>query len=87
MSVAIQIRDVPEGVRDALAEMARRRGQSMQAYLLALLEQEAGFARNLAILQQIEDDANGAVLDRDDVLAGIDQDRDERDIRNSGGTD
>jgi hypothetical protein len=35
--VSIQVRDVPEQVRDTLAEVARSRGQSMQAYLLSLL--------------------------------------------------
>lgn len=41
MSVALQIRDVPESVRDTLADAAKRRGQSLQAYLLAVVEREA----------------------------------------------
>jgi len=32
--VAVQIRDVPDGVRDALAKVAAGRGQSLQSYLL-----------------------------------------------------
>jgi hypothetical protein len=41
MTVAIQIRDVPEEVRDALAEAAAARGQSMQSYLLDVIAEEA----------------------------------------------
>lgn len=47
--VALQIRDVPEAVRDALAAEAARRGQSLQTLLLELVTQEAGFQRNLEI--------------------------------------
>lgn len=54
MSVAIQIRDVPTDVRDALAGAASRKGQSMQAFLLDVLEREAGFSRNMEILDALE---------------------------------
>jgi len=40
MPVALQIKDVPEEVRDAIAERAAARGQSMQTYLRELLERE-----------------------------------------------
>ena len=36
MTVNLLIRDVPEGARDTLAERARARGQSLQAYLYEL---------------------------------------------------
>ena len=39
--VAIHIRDVPETLRDELADQARAQGQSLQGYLLALLTREA----------------------------------------------
>lgn len=52
MSVALQIRDVPDEVRDALAEEARRQGQSVQAYLLALVEREARLLRNAAAFER-----------------------------------
>jgi hypothetical protein len=81
MSVALQIRDVPEEVRDALAEMARKRGQSLQAFLLALVEQEARLARNLALLDRL-DGLGGGVTDPADVLEALDQARAERDERN-----
>jgi hypothetical protein len=41
MTVALQIRDVPDDVRDLLAKQARNRGQSMQAYLLDVVTREA----------------------------------------------
>lgn len=50
MPVAIQIKDVPEEVRDALAARAAARGQSTQAYLRALLEREFRAARNSQLL-------------------------------------
>ena len=46
MTVALQIRDVPEDVRDAIAERAVENGQSVQAYLLALVVREAKVLRN-----------------------------------------
>lgn len=39
--VAVQIRDVPEPVRRALAAEAERRGESLQTYLLSVLTREA----------------------------------------------
>jgi hypothetical protein len=44
MTVALQIRDVPDDIRDLLAEQAKSRGQSMQAYLLDLVTREAQLA-------------------------------------------
>jgi plasmid stability protein len=41
MTVALQIRDVPEEVRDAIAKRAAEEGQSMQAYLLNLVSEDA----------------------------------------------
>ncbi|MFC0860751.1 hypothetical protein ACFHYQ_00415 [Sphaerimonospora cavernae] len=50
--VALQIRDVPEGVRDALAEQARARGMSLQGLLLELVTSEARRSQNLAVLKR-----------------------------------
>ncbi len=55
MTVALQIRDVPEEVRDVIAARAATRGQSMQAYLLDLLQREARVAANIDILQRSAD--------------------------------
>jgi hypothetical protein len=48
MSVAIQVRNVPEATRDALAAEAEERGVSLQLFLADVLEREAASARNRA---------------------------------------
>ncbi|MFL6076948.1 MAG: FitA-like ribbon-helix-helix domain-containing protein [Mycobacteriales bacterium] len=58
--VALQIRDVPDEVRDALAADARAHGQSLQAYLLALIETQARRARNVAVLNRFADRSDGS---------------------------
>lgn len=55
MSYALQIRDVPADVRNMLAELAAQHGQSMQAYLLAVLEREARLGRNQQIFRRTAD--------------------------------
>jgi hypothetical protein len=59
MSVALQIRDVPEDVRDILTEQARARGQSLQTYLLLLIRAEARRSRNADALARFEDRDDG----------------------------
>jgi len=81
MAVALQIRDVPEDIRDALAELARSRGQSMQAFLLALVRREARFARNLELLSRFDGRDDG-VSESVSVTDVLDQVRAERDARN-----
>jgi hypothetical protein len=80
MSVALQIRDVPEDIRDALADLARQRGQSLQTFLLALVAREARFARNVALLRQFDDRDDG-VSDHS-VTDVLDRARAEQDARN-----
>lgn len=50
--VAIQIRDVPDDVRNALAQQAEAGGQSLQRYLLGVLTSQARRARNLDALER-----------------------------------
>jgi len=50
--VALQIRDVPDAVHDALVAQARQRGQSLQAYLLELVRQQAQRGTNVALLNR-----------------------------------
>ncbi|GAA2098455.1 MULTISPECIES: FitA-like ribbon-helix-helix domain-containing protein [Brevibacterium] len=50
MGVALQIREVPEEVRSALAAQAAQRGQSMQAYLLGVLIREARYSGNVVLI-------------------------------------
>lgn len=61
--VHIQIRDVPDDVRDALAGAARARGQSMQAYLLGLVTEEARRAANMALLDEVRAVGGGSVAE------------------------
>ncbi len=58
--VALQIRDVPEDVRDALAAQAKARGQSLQTYLLELVETQARRLRNTAILDRFAGRSDGS---------------------------
>ena len=69
MTVTLTVRDVPEAVRDALTDAARLRGQSLQAFLLSVLNQQAAFSRNARILSDIERDlpAGGAGSDAPDA--------------------
>ena len=48
----MQIRDVPEDVRDRIAELAAARGQSTQAFLLELLRREVRIAANAAVFER-----------------------------------
>jgi plasmid stability protein len=52
MAVALQIRNVPDEVRDALVERASQLGQSMQAFLLDLVQREAQLARNANVFER-----------------------------------
>ncbi|GAA4856580.1 FitA-like ribbon-helix-helix domain-containing protein [Saccharopolyspora cebuensis] len=58
--VALQIRDVPEEVRDTLVDRARARGQSLQAYLLSLVEAEARRSENHAVLSRFAGRSDGS---------------------------
>jgi antitoxin FitA len=82
--VSIQVRDVPEQVRDTLAEAARARGQSMQAYLLSLLEEDARRARNVMLLRQVRETRGGYVAAPGEAAEELDAIRAERDQRNTG---
>ncbi|GAA1146468.1 hypothetical protein GCM10009583_15490 [Ornithinicoccus hortensis] len=66
--MTITIRDVPDETRQALADRARTEGKSLQSYLLAVLEQEAGFQRNRQILEWAEERARV----RDSAVTGGD---------------
>ncbi len=66
---AIQIKDVPDEVRDVLAAEAKRAGKSLQSYLLSVLEKEARFARNREIVEQTP--LPGANLSMDEIVAAV----------------
>lgn len=82
MSVALQIRDVPDDVRDAIAERAARTGQSVQAYLLDLLRREARLVRNAEAFERtathrvtIPDDLSPEQIVREGRDRGFEADR------------
>lgn len=77
--VALQIRDVPEDVRDILTARARENGQSLQGLLLSLVMREAAFSRNLDLLKEIESWPGGADATAEDILAARDAARSGRD--------
>lgn len=70
--VAIQVRDVPDEVRQTLSGEARRRGISLQAFLAEVLEREAASARNLAWLREARarSSGEGYVGGRDAIREG-----------------
>jgi hypothetical protein len=93
MSV-ITIRDVPDDVKEALTQDARKQGQSLQAFLLSVMKQQARFSRNLQLLADIERElsdgagADASAPDSADVLAQVRMKRDEKDLpskRGAGG--
>ena len=84
MTVALQIRDVPEDVRDTIAERAKARGQSMQAYLLDMVQREARLARNAQMFDDLAPyrakfpaDFDVVAIIREGRDGGSDIDRDE----------
>jgi hypothetical protein len=76
--VALQIRDVPEEVRDALAAQARGRGQSLQAFLLELVETQAKRLRNTAVLDRFAGRSDGTRLLPGETSAELAQQREQR---------
>ena len=79
--VALQIRDVPDDVRESLAGLAAARGQSLQAYLLALVTDEARRSANLALLDRFGARQDGSRLSPSETVEALDQARAEREAR------
>ena len=69
----IQIRDVPETVRDELAKKAAAAGQSMQAYLLGELTKLAERPSMAQIVKRAQDRArnSGSTVTMDDAVAAV----------------
>lgn len=76
--VALQIRDVSEDVRDALTTQAKARGQSLQAYLLELVETQARRLRNAALLDQFADRTDGTRSVPGETAAELTEQREQR---------
>ena len=77
--VALQIRDVPEELRDRLSELASRRGQSLQAYLFDVVSDEARRQDNLAVLDRFGQGTYGTRLSPADIDGALRRARAERD--------
>ena len=76
--VALQIRDVPDDVNAALKARAAAAGQSLQAFLLAVVQREARRGDNAAILAQFRGRTDG-VSSPGDTVRVLAQAREERD--------
>jgi plasmid stability protein len=76
--VALQIRDVPDDIRRTLAEQAAARGQSMQAFLLMLVTDEARRSTNLAVLERFGARQDGSQMSTAQATKALDQARAER---------
>ncbi|MFE6924583.1 hypothetical protein ACFVAV_26405 [Nocardia sp. NPDC057663] len=77
--VALQIRDVPEPLRDQLVALAQQRGQSLQAFLFDLVRDEARRQDNIAVLKQFSPAALDVAFTAQDVVVALDAVRAERD--------
>lgn len=71
--VALQIRDVPDSVRDLLTQEARRRDQSLQAYLSDVLAREAAAARNRGLIESLRSSPrpDGASASAEEIVASL----------------
>ena len=76
--VALQIRDVPEDVRDSLAVQAKARGQSLQVYLLELVETQARRVRNAAVLDRFAGRSDGSRSLPGETAAELAEQREQR---------
>jgi hypothetical protein len=65
--VALQIRDVPEDVRDILASEAEEQGQSLQAYLLTMVKAQAARKRNSALVRALRATGGGSNMTLEEV--------------------
>jgi hypothetical protein len=79
--VALQIRDVPDDVRDTLAALARVRGQSLQAFLLSIVVNEARRSANAALLERFSERSDGSRLEPAEIVTALDEARSERDAQ------
>jgi hypothetical protein len=79
VSRVIQVRDVPDEVRDALAEAAEAEGLSLAGYVRRELEHLAqraqGVRDNAAVVRRTQNRVQGGV-ERDAILAALHDGRD-----------
>ncbi len=84
--VALQIREVPDDVRQTLADRAAACGQSLQSFLLSLVTAEARRSTNLALLERFDGRHDGSQLSTMQVTEELDEARASREEGLSGAT-
>jgi antitoxin FitA len=77
--VALQIRDVSDEVRDALVAQARARGQSLQGFLLELVQLQARRQGNVAALARFAGRTDGFRSLPGETAAEVAAERERRD--------
>lgn len=77
----MQIRDVPADVRDTLIDRARSQGQSLQSFLLSLVEAEARRSSNRPVLARFAGRSDGSAVAAGDTAGELRALRDERNER------
>ena len=75
----LQIRDVPDAVRDVLADRAREKGQSLNMYLRDVVIREASFVNNRALIDQVTAHRRSSGVTTADVLSALDTAREHAD--------
>jgi plasmid stability protein len=78
MGSLLQVRDVPEDVRRALKARAAARGESLNRYLLDLLEREAA---QPTVQEVLERAARRAERATESALVALHEEREEREVR------
>lgn len=81
MTVQITIRNVPETIRNEIASRAAAEGQSMQQFLLAVLERTVAFPCQKKLMERIRERvrASGSRITTADILEARDEERQARD--------
>jgi plasmid stability protein len=78
MASLLQIRDVPEDARRSLKARAAARGQSLNAYLLDLIDREVSRPTVAEVLNRASERAERATASSVDVIAAERSERDGR---------
>lgn len=75
---SVQIKNVPPDVHQILRERASKAGQSLQAYLLAGLEEQASKPTNEEVFDRINKECSGGDVSFEFATRVIREDRDAR---------
>ena len=74
----VQIKNVPPDVHQILRDRANKAGQSLQAYLLAQLEEQASRPTNKELFDRINRECSGGDVSFEFATKVIREDRDAR---------